>query len=48
MFGLGMPEVVLIALVGTLLFGGRRIATFGKDMAEGIRGLKEGFKDDAR
>ena len=45
MLGLGMPELFLIAAILVLMFGGKRIASFGRDVAEGIKGLKEGLKN---
>ena len=40
-FGLGMPELVLIAAVFGLFFGGPKLASLGKGMGEGIRDFKK-------
>jgi sec-independent protein translocase protein TatA len=38
-------EIVLIALVALLLFGGSRIADIGKGLGQGIKNFKRGIKD---
>jgi sec-independent protein translocase protein TatA len=46
MGNLGPMEIVLIALVALLLFGGGRIAGIGKGLAQGIKNFKQGLKDE--
>jgi sec-independent protein translocase protein TatA len=41
---LGGWEWVIIAVVALLLFGGARLANFGKGAAQGIRGFKDEIK----
>ena len=43
---LGAFEIVLIALVAIVLFGGKRIAEVGKGLGQGIRNFKEGIKEE--
>lgn len=43
---LGPFEIVLIALVAIVLFGGKRIAEVGKGLGQGIRNFKEGIKEE--
>jgi len=43
MFGLGTPELIIIAVVLVLLFGARRIPELGKSVGEGIRNFKKGL-----
>ncbi len=49
--GLGGWEWVIIAVVALLLFGGARLANFGKGAGQAIRGFKDEIKptgtDDA-
>lgn len=43
--GLGMQEVLLIALVVLLFFGGRKIPELMKGLGKGIRSFKEGMNN---
>jgi len=41
----GMWEVVIIALVVLLIFGGKKIPELMKGMGKGIKSFKEGMRD---
>lgn len=43
MFGLGYPEILLIALVILLLFGGKKIPELMKGLGKGVKGFKDGI-----
>ncbi len=43
--GLGASEILLIALVILLLFGGKKIPELMKGLGKGIRSFKDGMKD---
>lgn len=43
--GLGMQEVLLIALVVLLFFGGKKIPELMKGLGKGVRSFKEGMRD---
>ena len=43
--GLGMQEVMLIALVVLLFFGGRKIPELMKGLGKGVRSFKEGMNN---
>jgi sec-independent protein translocase protein TatA len=54
-FGLGTTEIILIALVVLLLFGGRKIPELMKGIGKGIKSFKDGaqgiedeLKDDKK
>lgn len=42
---LGAPEIIIIALVVLLLFGGKKIPELMKGIGKGVRNFKEGLKD---
>jgi sec-independent protein translocase protein TatA len=46
MAGLGMPELLIIALIILILFGARRIPELAKGLGEGIRNFKTGMHSD--
>ncbi|PXV59393.1 sec-independent protein translocase protein TatA [Dysgonomonas alginatilytica] len=41
--GVGMPEILFIALIVLLLFGGKKIPELMKGIGKGIRGFKDGI-----
>ncbi|WP_308188998.1 twin-arginine translocase TatA/TatE family subunit [Nostoc mirabile] len=42
MFGLGWPEVSVIAIVAILIFGPKKIPELGSALGKTLRGFKEG------
>ncbi|WP_016950696.1 twin-arginine translocase TatA/TatE family subunit [Anabaena sp. PCC 7108] len=44
MFGLGWPEVVIIAVVAILIFGAKKIPEFGRVLGKSLRSFQEGMK----
>ncbi len=45
MFGLGMQEILLIALIVLLLFGGKKIPELMRGLGKGVKSFKEGMKE---
>jgi sec-independent protein translocase protein TatA len=45
MGNIGPMEILLIALVALVLFGGSRLADIGKGMGQGIKNFKQGLKE---
>lgn len=43
MFGLGLPELLVILAVVLLFFGAKRLPSLSKSLGESGRALKEGF-----
>lgn len=43
--GLGMSEILLIALVVLLFFGGKKIPELMKGLGKGVRSFKEGMNE---
>jgi sec-independent protein translocase protein TatA len=45
MGSIGLPEILIIALVALLLFGAGRIADIGKGLGQGIKNFKQGLRE---
>ena len=45
LFGLGGQELLLIALIVLLLFGGAKIPELMRGMGKGVKSFKEGMKE---
>ena len=43
--GLGMPEIILIALAILLIFGGKKIPELMRGLGKGVSEFKKGVKD---
>ena len=47
MFGLGMPELIVILIIVLIIFGANRLPQLGEGLGKAIRGFKKGMSDDA-
>lgn len=43
MFGIGFQEIIIIALVVLLFFGGKKIPELMKGLGKGVRSFKDGM-----
>ena len=45
LFALGAPEIILIALIVLLIFGGKKIPELMRGLGKGVNSFKKGLKD---
>ena len=46
MFGIGMPELLIIFLIVLVVFGAGKLPQLGKGLGQGISNFREGLKGD--
>jgi sec-independent protein translocase protein TatA len=46
MFGLRMPELLLILLIVVILFGATKLPALGAGLGQGLRSFKKAFSGD--
>ena len=45
LFGLGMQEILIIALIVLLLYGGKKIPELMRGLGKGVKSFKEGMNE---
>ena len=46
MFGLGLPEIMIVVIIALVFFGPSKLPSLGKSLGEAIRGFKKGVAED--
>ncbi len=46
MFGLGMPELIVILIIVLVIFGANRLPQLGEGLGKAIKGFKKGISND--
>ncbi|MGE5239753.1 MAG: twin-arginine translocase TatA/TatE family subunit [Chloroflexota bacterium] len=46
MFGLGLPEVIVVLVIALLVFGPSKLPSLGKSVGEAITSFKKGLAED--
>jgi sec-independent protein translocase protein TatA len=46
MFGIGMPELLVIMVIVLIIFGAGKLPEIGSAIGKGIKGFKKSIRDD--
>ena len=46
MFGLGLPEMIVVLVIALVFFGPSKLPSLGKSLGEAIRGFKKGLAEE--
>lgn len=47
MFGLGLPEMMVVLVIALVVFGPSKLPSLGRSLGEAIRGFKKGLEEDS-
>ncbi|OGW35128.1 MAG: preprotein translocase subunit TatA [Nitrospirae bacterium GWD2_57_9] len=47
MFGLGMPELIVVLIIVLVIFGATRLPQLGEGLGKAIKGFKKGISPDS-
>ena len=48
MFGLGMPELIVILVIIVIIFGAGKLPEIGSGIGQGIKNFKKATRDEAK
>ena len=46
MFGMGLPEMIVVLIIALVFFGPSKLPSLGKSLGEAIRGFKKAVAED--
>ncbi|MBI5639278.1 MAG: twin-arginine translocase TatA/TatE family subunit [Nitrospirae bacterium] len=46
MFGLGIPEIMIVLVIALVFFGPAKLPSLGKSLGEAIKGFKKGVAEE--
>ena len=46
MFGMGLPEMIIVLIIALVFFGPSKLPSLGKSLGEAIRGFKKAVAED--
>jgi sec-independent protein translocase protein TatA len=48
MFGLGLPEMIVVLVIALVFFGPAKLPSLGKSLGESIKGFKKALEEEPK